>query len=237
MQNANVMPCSISDHDLVYVQLHLKKDRPKPVYVTTRSFKNLYQGAFQNAIASAPWSVVDVFADVEDKLNAFHLIFHQILDFHASVKDIRIRSRTNPYVNEEIRSLMRTRDHWRKLARKTNDALAWSGYKLFKREVERELRIAEREHLEEQIRNNPKDIRCIWKTIKSCIPKKSVDRKAYIKDEKMVANEFNTFFTSVGQNAIQNINILAKQCNYDFSKASFVPRSYYTNTTILIHRS
>ena len=83
--NANVMPCSISDHDLVYVQLRLKKDRLKPVYITTRSFKNFNQDAFQNDIAEAPWSVVDVFDDVDDKLDAFHLIFNQILDHHAPI--------------------------------------------------------------------------------------------------------------------------------------------------------
>ena len=37
--NANVMPCSISDHDLVYVQLRLKKDRLKPVYITLEALK------------------------------------------------------------------------------------------------------------------------------------------------------------------------------------------------------
>ena len=30
----------ISDHDLVYAVLKLGKERPKPVYNTTRSFKN-----------------------------------------------------------------------------------------------------------------------------------------------------------------------------------------------------
>ena len=129
-------------------------------------------------------------------------------------------------MNEEIRSLMQTRDHWQKLARKTNDALAWSGYKFFKREVKRELRIAEREHLEEQIRHNPRDTRSIWKTIRSCIPIKSVVRKTYVKYEKLVANEFNVFFTSVGQNSIQKIKTLAEQCNYDLTNPSFVPRIY-----------
>ena len=226
IQNSDVMPCSISDHDLVYAQLRLKKDRPKPVYITARSFKNFDADAFQNDIANAPWCAVDVFDDVDDKLNTFHLIFNDILDCHAPIKNIKIRSRPNPYVNEEIRSLMRTRDHWQKLARKTNDALAWSGYKFFKREVKRELRIAEREYLEEQIRKNPNDTRSMWKTIRSCIPKKSACRKTYIKDEKTVANEFNSFFTSVGQSAIQDINTLAEQCNYDLTNPSFVPRNY-----------
>ena len=66
VQNENVMPCSISDHDLVYVQPRLKKDWPKPVYIINRSFKNFDQGAFKNDIASTPWSVVDVFADVDE---------------------------------------------------------------------------------------------------------------------------------------------------------------------------
>ena len=35
-----VKQCSISDHDLVYAVLRLKKERPKPVYITTRSFKH-----------------------------------------------------------------------------------------------------------------------------------------------------------------------------------------------------
>ena len=104
--------------------------------------------------------------------------------------------------------------------------MAWSGYKFFKREVKCELRIAERDHLEEQIRNNPRDTRSIWKTIRSCIPKKSVVRKRHVKDEKLVANEFNVFFTSVGQNSIQKIKTLAEQCNYDLTNQSFVPRIY-----------
>ena len=40
-----------------------------------------------------------------------------------------------PCVTDEIRALMKTRDKWQKLARKTNDPLAWSGYKNFKRDV------------------------------------------------------------------------------------------------------
>ena len=58
-------------------------------------------------------------------------------------------------MTEEIRSLMKIRDKWRKLARKTNDPLHWSGYKTRKREVKRELRLAEREFVADQIKNNP----------------------------------------------------------------------------------
>ena len=103
---------------------------------------------------------------------------------------------------------MKTRDYWRKLARKTNHPLAWAGYKNFNREVRRELRFAEQEYAETQIRNNSNNMGCIWKTIRSFIPKKSVNRKSYSKQDKLVANKFNEYFTSIGQNTIKSSHLL-----------------------------
>ena len=121
---------------------------------------------------------------------------------------------------------MKTRDHWRKLARKTNDPLAWAGYKNFKREVKRELRFAEQEYAETQIRNNSHNTGCVWKTIRSFVPKSSVNRKTYSKEDKLVADEFNKYFTSIGKNTIHKIQSLASECNYDLTQPSFVPRCY-----------
>ena len=47
------------------------------------------------------------------------------------------------------------RDYWRKKAKKTNDPLARSAYKNFKREVRHEIRFAEKEFVADQIQNNP----------------------------------------------------------------------------------
>ena len=64
------------------------------------------------------------------------------------------------------------------------------------------LRLAEREFVAEQINNNPNNTRCLWKTIRSCIPKKPMCRKSFTKDDILVANEFNSFFSSVGQTTL-----------------------------------
>ena len=39
VRDTKIILVSISDHDLVYAVLKLGKERPKPVYITTRSFK------------------------------------------------------------------------------------------------------------------------------------------------------------------------------------------------------
>ncbi len=58
---SNVVPISISDHDLVYATLKLKKERQKPVYVNTRSFRQYNPNSFSQDMSYAPWSVVEVF--------------------------------------------------------------------------------------------------------------------------------------------------------------------------------
>ena len=85
----------------------------------------------------------------------------KLLDNHAPIRNIKVRNRPCPFMTEEIRSLMKIRDKWRKLARKTNDPLHWSGYKTRKREVKRQLRLAEREFVADQIKNNPNNACCL----------------------------------------------------------------------------
>ena len=125
---------------------------------------------------------------MDDKLFAFDCLFNDVLDDFAPIKTFKSWGRSNPFNTPEIKSLMKTRDYWRALARKTDDLFLWSAYKNFKKEVKREIKIAEMEFVQEQIKNNLNNGNCLWKTIRMCIPSKS-----FSKDDKDVANEFNQF--------------------------------------------
>ena len=226
VQTATVMESSISDHDLVYVTLRLKKARPKPVYITTRSFKHYSPIDFSNDVSLAPWSIVDVFDDVEDKLYAFDSLFTEILDRHAPVKTFKARCKPNPCVTDNIRGLMKTRDDWPKKAKKTNDSLSWTAYRYFRQEVKREIRIAEREFVAEQIQRNPNNTNNIWKAIRQCVPNKSTSQRTFSKSDNTVADDFNQFFVSVGQSTVDKITSLANECNLTLNQNYFVPRQY-----------
>ena len=97
---------SISDHDLPYVVLLLRKECQKATYITARSFKGYRPDRFYNDMWNVLWSLLDIFDDAEDKLYAFNSLFNDILDEHALIKTIKIRGRPNPYVTDEIRELM-----------------------------------------------------------------------------------------------------------------------------------
>ena len=100
---------------------NLKVSWPKTTYITTRSLKNYNPDAFQFDMSCAPWSVVEVFDDVDDKLHAFDLLFNEILDHPTLTRSIKVCGKPNPYIMEEIRELMKSKNVWRKTARRTND--------------------------------------------------------------------------------------------------------------------
>ena len=156
-----------------------------------RSFKGYTADWFYKDMSEVSWSLLDIFDDAEDKLYSFDLSFNDILDKHAPIKMMKILGRLNPYVTEEIRELMRTRDNWKNIAKKSNDSYAWLQYKTCCHEVKREIRHAEREYVNQQIQNNENNTNYIWKSIRSCIPKKSTTQRSYSKDYKGVDNEFN----------------------------------------------
>ena len=67
-------------------------------------------------MSSVPWSVVDCFNDMKDRLNcnASNLFFNEKFDQQAPIRKIKVRNRRNPFVTDEIRGLMKTRDKWGK---------------------------------------------------------------------------------------------------------------------------
>ena len=73
---SGVFQSSISDHDVVYANLRLKNNRRKPIYITSRSFKNYNRTVFQESLSFVPWStVLSILEDLDDKLFAFDCLF------------------------------------------------------------------------------------------------------------------------------------------------------------------
>ena len=54
--------------------------------------------------------------------------------------------------------------------------------------------------------------------------------RSFSKDDRTVANDFNRFFSSVGQVAVDRINSLANECNFDLSASVFDPRRIFPVT-------
>ena len=54
---------------------------------------------------------------------------------------------------------------------------------------------------------------------------KSISQRIFSKG-KSVADEFNRFFVSVGQNSVDKIQSLANECNITLNQNYFIPKQY-----------
>ena len=115
---------------------------------------------------------------------------------------------------------------WKRKFKQTKDPLAWSSYKSYCRQVKRKIRLAEKEFMEQQIKENRNNTNTMWKVIRSCIPKKSASQSFFSGDVNTVANKFNNFFVNIGKNTIQKISTLAEQFQCETHDSSFIPREY-----------
>ena len=91
--------------------------------------------------------MVSFFDDLDDQVDVFNILFTDVLNQQAPIKQIKIKSRPNPFVSPEIRQLMKTRDTWHKSAIKSNDHLHWNACRFFRNEVKRKLRLFEKVHV------------------------------------------------------------------------------------------
>ena len=103
----------ISDHYPVFVTLKLNKEKQPPQTITTRSFRNYNTDLFEaeisqySAILSA---LLYTSPSVNDQLNSFNNIYETVLENHAPIKNIKIKSRPTPFVDDEIKLAMKEKD-------------------------------------------------------------------------------------------------------------------------------
>ena len=212
----------ISDHLPVYVVLKLKSPKISPHYVSVRSYKNYDPENFTFDLASHSDSLLSVFAapDVNSKLGIFNNAFRQVLDAHAPVKTVKIRSRPCPFVTEEIKDLMKIRSRLHRRFLLTRNEFDLAEYKISRNSLRKALTEAEKHHTYQEVQNNMNNSRSLWKVINNIVPSKTQEKLVYSKDLKTVANEFNSYFSSVGSRTAEAVAKLALENNIICSNSS-----------------
>ena len=212
VENCVVKSSSISDHNLVCFNLKLKAPRPRHSYVTIRSYKNYDRDNFLVDLSRVPFHMVYFFESLDDQVDAFNCLFLEVLDVYAPFKRIKIKSRPNPFITQEIKQLMKTRDLWHKTAKRTSDRLHWNAYRFFRQEVKREIRLAEKAYVRTELQNSKGNSNAIWKVINRCLPRKGAPLKT--ENPLSLSKTFNEFYTSVGKATADKARLIAREFGF-----------------------
>ena len=173
-------------------------------------FPTQYSDQFSSDMEHIPWDTINLMESVDEKLDAFNDLFLAGLDNHAPIKTVKLRRKPNPAITPEIKELIMKRNQLHAKARKTGSGMDWDAFVRLRRDIKHSIRQAERDYFNEQVTVNKGKSGCIWKTIRRALPNTSTQCHQYTKDTSTLANEFNRFFVSVGENAANKSEQLAK---------------------------
>ena len=219
-----VLPVVISDHSLPYATIKLRQRCPHPRIITIRNFKNFSIKEFQADLSCVPFHVADVFEDKDGVQWAWSLMFNEICDKHAPFKKSKIRSKSDPWITNEIRRKMNYRYKLLKSAVNTKDEIAWANYKKVRNEITGDLRRAKSRFFCEKI-NSAKSTAAYWKVLsKAANPKRRQhigpirrdDKTLTVRDDEK-ANLMNVFFATVGIEISRNPSCTRKAVSNDGS--------------------
>ena len=130
--------------------------------VKLKSLKHYCKEEFILKLSNMNWEGVLMCFDAEMAWDSFKLIFHSVLDALVPIKEIRLKQRTEPWMNSEILQNIRHRDEALNTFRKTKDPALYKLYCKIRNKVQRETRNSKSDYLANKVEENKNNYKNIW---------------------------------------------------------------------------
>ena len=197
----------ILDHHLIYAVVNLKRKRQKPTLKTVYDYKKVDLDSLRTDLAAAPWSICNIFDDLDDANWAWECLYKDIMKSHVHARRVKIRRGSLPWMNSSIRKELNKRYKLLLKAQQTPKASqAWIDYNKARNHGTKLLRSAESNYWLSKF-NETTSAKDFWKTVRSFEERRTTTNIGPIKDSFEVihsddtskANALNSFFVNVGK--------------------------------------
>ena len=240
VSQSGVIESGVSDHFITFCTRKITREQiSKDNIITIRSLKNYSQDIFIEKLQVLDWTPVLSCTDVNEAWNRFKVMFTQIINEVAPLKEIRVKHRTEPWINNEILESMRERDKilYHSNRNKSDTDLRLK-YNELRNKVTTMCRKAKASYFcnkIEEYKDNPK---LLWKHFKSLgYSQKSKGNSKIVLDidnekcfdSKRIVEHINDFYINVASNLVSKLPVIPKI----FDVGSQVFKSYYSDINIV----
>ena len=206
----------ISDHHLVYGVFALTKSKPTPKIAFVKYYKSFDLNELKADMARAPWHIIGALEGIDKSVFLWESMFKSILDNHIKKRMVKIRGKSLPWMNTEIRKAMNRRYKYLREAHVNpgNNEL-WCRYKQQRNKVRAMLRKAEVAYWLNLFENanSPGDF---WKVTNRILKKNRIKKCGPIQDKngnvitrsEQKADYFNDFFLNIALDLTRNLSPL-----------------------------
>ena len=205
---------SISDHFPQFAIIDNVTKEHTNIPITRRSYKNFNTDDFENELRQIEWVTLFENKTSEEAINFFFNKINMLLDEMAPYKRLNrkeIKTENSPWITRGILKSIANRDKVHKSYLKENDDLTkaelYRKFKQIRNMISTLIKQAKTDYYKELFEENKSNIKQTWKEIKKIVnlnkkntvmPESIKKGHHFIHDEKEIANEFNSFFTSIG---------------------------------------
>ena len=181
----------------------------------TRAFKNCDVDALLEDLQSASWETSS--RDIDDKWNHWKSVLLNILDRHAPLVRCRVRSESLPWINADIRKLMRKRNQIRSRASRIGSDELWNSYRNVRNKVTVALKQAKHAFFVSLTNKPSRSARRTWKQLNRLLGrgKRATPSIADhdIAHEGDAAGTFSDYFSRLSGTSQKRCNPLPFQVN------------------------
>ena len=103
--DSGVIPCGISDHDIIYVLRNsgLAKIKKEPRVVIVRNFKRFSASDFVRELEGLPFDLIKDLRYTPDEMwHTWKTMFLDVLNKHAPSTSTKIRDNSHPYLTADV---------------------------------------------------------------------------------------------------------------------------------------
>ncbi|XP_066929954.1 uncharacterized protein [Clytia hemisphaerica] len=147
---SQVINCSMSDHDIVACCRKLNHFKYEPETIKCRDFSKYNVDTINNELLNVDWNVVYSTTCPVNALTHLLSILKETLNNHAPIITKRIKGKPSPWMTEDLKKQMNTRDQLNRRAKKSRNNYDWQSYRRKKNFVKNEIIRAKRNHFKKR---------------------------------------------------------------------------------------
>ncbi len=203
--SSGIIEIGISDHSVIYTcRKKPKSQREKIKIVEMRSFKDTKYDEMRSMITNGPWWIFKHCSTLDKKYEMFEAILKHVLNIHAPIIKMRIKSKRKPWMNAKYDELNRKLRKARQIHLKENtNTNRSSDFKILRNKVNHFKTALKKSVIKNIAQNSETDSKQMWKVL-NCevgratthepIPELKV-RGNTIFDDKIKLNKLAEHFT------------------------------------------
>ena len=210
---AGVFDTRIADNRLNCTVLKLSRNRIPPRTREVINCKKCKEANFTEKLKFVPWHTCNIFYDIDDNYWMMEKLYKDVSTEFLPKRKVKMRSKSLPWMNGDIRKLMNKRYKLLKQAQKTQDPEDFEKYKALRSQVNIALRKAESKYWKDLLKSKDKGSRDFWKIVKKMTGKERQDKRMgplrdsdnnLVLDDSKKAETLNNFFSTIGEKLASN---------------------------------